>query len=116
MTTWQRLPREQRLGLFAWAMLTVLQLVWYAWLFPPQAVPVGWVLALTVIPLLLPLLAVRDARRALLWVGILSLFYFCHGVAEAWSSTQQRGLAVFEIVLTLLLIGALGAGVKRKRI
>jgi uncharacterized membrane protein len=96
-------------------VLTMLQLIWHAWLFPPPIISVGWVLALTVIPLLLPLLAIRDARRALLWVGILSLFYFCHGVAEAWSSPAQRGLAVFEIVLTLLLIGALGAGVRRKR-
>lgn len=110
-----QLPREQRLGLFSWALLTVLQLIWHAWLFPPQVIPMGWVLGLTVIPLLLPLLAIRDVRRALLWVGILSLFYFCHGIAEAWSSPGQRGLAVFEIVLTLLLIGALGAGVKRKR-
>jgi uncharacterized membrane protein len=110
-----QLPREQRFGLFAWAMLTILQAVWHAWLFPPQVIPLGWILALTVIPLLLPLLAVRDPRRALLWVGILSLFYFCHGVAEAWSSQEQRGPAVFEIVLTLLLIGALGAGVTRKR-
>jgi uncharacterized membrane protein len=110
-----RLPREQRLGLFAWALLTVLQAIWHAWLFPPQTIPIGWVVALTVAPLLLPLSALRDARRALLWVGILSLFYFCHGVAEAWSSPAERGLAVFEIVLTLLLIGALGAGVKRKQ-
>ena len=114
MSSWRKLPREQRLGLFAWAVLLVVQVIWHGWLFPPQVIPMGWLLALTVIPLLLPLLAVRDARRALLWVGILSLFYFCHGVAEAWSSPEQRGLAVFEIVLTLLLIGALGAGVKRK--
>lgn len=109
------IPREQRLGLFSWAMLALLQVVWHGWLFPSQAIPLGWVLALTVGPLLLPLFAIRDVRRALLWVGILSLFYFCHGVAEAWSAPAQRGLAVFEIVLTLLLIGALGAGVRARR-
>jgi uncharacterized membrane protein len=72
------------------------------------------VLVITVVPLLLPLLAIRDPRRALLWVGILSLFYFCHGIAEAWSSPNERWLALIEIALTLLLIGTLGAGVKRK--
>ena len=108
-------PTEQRLGLLAWAALVVLQLVWHAWLFPPQQMPLWLVLAITVIPLLLPLFAIRDARRALLWVGILSLFYFCHGIAEAWSSPGERWLAVAEIVLTLLLIGTLGAGVKRPR-
>ncbi len=109
------LPAEQRVGLFAWAALTALQLVWHAWLFPPQTLPVWLVLAIAAVPLLLPLLAIRDARRALLWVGILSLFYFCHGVAEAWSSPGERWLAVIEIILTLLLIGTLGAGVRRKR-
>jgi uncharacterized membrane protein len=109
------LPKEQRLGLVAWAALVVLQLVWHVWLFPPQLMPIWLVLAISVIPLLLPLLTIRDARRALLWVGILSLFYFCHGIAEGWSSTSERWLALIEIVLTLLLIGTLGAGVKRKQ-
>ena len=108
------LPTEQRLGLLAWAALVVLQLIWHAWLFPAQLMPIWLVLAITVIPLLLPLLAIRDARRALLWVGILSLFYFCHGIAEGWSSSSERWLALLEIILTLLLIGTLGAGVKRK--
>lgn len=108
------LPTEQRLGLFAWAALTALQLVWHGWLVPPQAIPIWLVLTITVMPLLLPLLAVRNPRRALLWVGILSLFYFCHGIAEGWSSSRERWLALAEIALTLLLIGTLGAGVKRK--
>ena len=104
-----------RLGRLAWFALIALQLVWHAWLVPPQTIPLWLVLALTVLPLLLPLLALRDLRRALLWVGILSLFYFCHGVAEAWSAPAERLLAITEITLTLLLIGALGAGVRRKR-
>jgi uncharacterized membrane protein len=114
MSTRGALPTEQRLGLLAWAALVVLQLVWHAWLFPPQQMPVWLVLVITVIPLLLPLLAIRDPRRALLWVGILSLFYFCHGIAEGWSSSSERWLALAEIVLTLLLIGTLGAGVRRR--
>ncbi|MFC5580320.1 DUF2069 domain-containing protein [Rhodanobacter terrae] len=109
------LPTEQRLGLLAWAALVVLQLLWHGWLFPPPTTPLWLVLAITVIPLLLPLLAIRGPRRALLWVGILSLFYFCHGIAEGWSSSAERGLALAEIALTLLLIGTLGAGVKRKQ-
>jgi len=104
-----------RIGLIAWALLVLLQFAWHAWLVPPQSMPLSLLLAITVIPLLLPLLALRDVRRALLWVGILSLFYFCHGVSEAWSAPGQRWLAIAEIVLTLLLIGMLGAGVKRPR-
>ena len=116
MNTRVALPTEQRLGLLAWAALIVLQLLWHGWLFPPQTIPVPLVLAITVVPLLLPLLAIRDPRRALLWVGILSLFYFCHGIAEGWSSSSERWLALAEIMLTLLLIGTLGAGVRRKRV
>jgi uncharacterized membrane protein len=109
------LPGEQKLGLLAWAALLALQPIWHAWLFPPQRVPVSVVLALTVIPLLLPLLALRNTTRALLWIGMLSLFYFCHGVAEAWSSAPERPLAVVEIALTVGLVGLLGAGVRRPR-
>lgn len=114
MTARIPLPAEQRLGLLTWAALVALQLLWHAWLFPPQHMPIWLALAITVIPLLLPLLAIRNTQRALLWVGILSLFYFCHGVAEAWSAPSERWLALVEIALTLLLIGALGAGARRK--
>lgn len=109
------LPRAYRFGLAAWAGLALLQVLWHGMLFPPQLLPIWAVLSITVVPLLLPLFALRrDVRRALLWVGILSLFYFCHGIAEGWSSSSERWLALAEIVLTLLLIGALGAGVQRK--
>lgn len=104
-----------RIGLLAWAMLLVLQLAWHGWLFPPQQLSRWLVLAVTVVPLLLPVFAIRDVRRALLWVGILSLFYFCHGVAEAWSSPDERTLALAEIVLTVGLIAVLGAGVRRRQ-
>lgn len=104
-----------RAGLVAWASLVLLQLVWHAWLAPPERLPSWLVLVITVVPLLLPLTALRDVRRALLWAGTLSLFYFCHGVAEAWSSPVERWLGLTEIALTVLLIGVLGAGVKHRR-
>ena len=104
-----------RIGLIAWALLLLLQLAWHGWLFPPQQLPRWLVLAFTVVPLLLPLFTIRDVRRALLWVGIVSLFYFCHGVAEAWSSPGERALALAEIVLTVGLIAVLGAGVRRRQ-
>lgn len=110
-----KLPAEQRLGLAAWTALVILQPVWHGWLFPPQAAPIWLLLTISTLPLLLPLLAIHDVRRSLLWVGMLSLFYFCHGVAEGWSSPVQRWLGMTEIALVLLLIGTLGAGVKRKR-
>lgn len=104
----------QRTGLAAWAGLLLVQVLWYG-LYPPVSIPTWVAFALTVPPLLLPLLSLPNVTRALLWVGILALFYFCHGVSEAWSSTGDRWLAFIEIALTLLLIGSLGAGVRRRR-
>lgn len=114
MSRWHALPPEQRLGLLAWAALAALQPVWHGWLFPPAQMPPWLLLAIATAPLLLPLAALRNARRALLWVGILSLFYFSHGVAEAWSSRSERALALVEVALSVLLIGLLGAGVRRR--
>jgi uncharacterized membrane protein len=110
-----RVTASDRTGLLAWAALLGLQLAWYLWLAPPRTLPLGAVLGLAVTPLLLPLLALRRPRRALLWAGILGLFYFCHGVAEAWSAPGERVLAWLEILLSLLLIGSLGAGVRRRK-
>jgi len=109
------LPTEQKLGLLAWALLALLQPAWHAWLFPSTVLPPWLAPTVALLPLLLPLLALRRVHRALLWVGILALFYFMHGVAEAWSNPAERWLAVAEIALTLLLIGTLGAGVRRPR-
>lgn len=106
-------PLPYRVGRAAWFALLALQLFWHGWLARPDPMPTWLVLAITVIPLLLPFAALPDLRRALLWVGILSLFYFCHGMAEAWSTPAVLWLALAEIGLTLLLIVALGAGVKR---
>lgn len=106
-------PLPYRVGRAAWFALIALQLAWHGWLVPPERMPTWLVLAFTTVPLLLPFTALPDLRRALLWTGILALFYFCHGVAEAWSAPVAWP-AWIEIGLTLLLILALGAGVKRK--
>ncbi|MEO5623742.1 MAG: DUF2069 domain-containing protein [Dokdonella sp.] len=108
-----------RIGYVAWAALVLLQFAWYLWLAPPANAQPGIALALTLPPLLLPLLALRtSSRRALLWVGIIALFYFCHGVVAAWVIPAARMPALLEVVLCLTLIGALGwnaRGYKRAR-
>ena len=98
-----------RCGFLAWAGLVILQLVWHGWWAPPANGQIALALALTLPPLLLPLLALRrGAKRALLWVGIISLGYFCHGVVAAWSEATVRLPAIVEIALSVLLIGTLG--------
>jgi uncharacterized membrane protein len=99
----------QRTGFIAWAALVLLQPAWYLWLAPP-ANGRGWLaLVLTLPPLLLPLLALRtNPRRALLWAGIVAMFYFCHGVVAAWAVPDARVPAIAEALLCLVVISAAG--------
>jgi len=65
------------------------------------------VLALALIPGVPCLIAVlRRQRSAAFWAGVGSLFYFSHGVMEAWVAEQWRRLAWLEIALALLAIFA----------
>ncbi len=99
----------QRIGFAAWAALIALQPAWYVWLAPPANGRGLFALALTLPPLLLPLLALRtSASRALLWIGIVALFYFCHGVVAAWAVPAARVPALIEAGLCTILIGTIG--------
>jgi len=106
----------RHVGLLAWLLLVLLQPAWYLWLAPPAAASPLLALALTLPPLLLPALALRrSTARALLWVGMLALFYFCHGIVAAWVAPQARVPAILETLLCLLLVASLGAGVRRRQ-
>ena len=97
------------IGLVAWAMLVLLQPAWYCWLAPPANGKPEFALIFMLPALLLPLFALRrGARRALLWVGIIALFYFCHGIVAAWTTPAARVPAVIEALLCVILIGMLG--------
>ncbi|MGH8121594.1 MAG: DUF2069 domain-containing protein, partial [Rudaea sp.] len=98
-----------RLGLLAAIALLALQIVWHAWLAPPGPALLWPALALALVPLLPGLWAARESpRRGVLICAIVSLFYFCHGIAELWSGNAPRWLAIAEILLSLILIGASG--------
>ena len=100
----------ERLAVTSWAALIALQPAWYLWLAVPANGRALLALALVLPPLLLPLLALRRGLgRALVWIGILALFYFCHGVVAAWAVPAARIPALIEAALCLLLIGAIGA-------
>jgi len=108
----------RQIGFACWAALIALHVTWLGWFTPPSGQAPWAAMAFVLVPLLLPLLALRQPARALLWVGILCLFYFCHGVAVAWGIPSQRLLAWLEIALCIALIGSLGWGArsyKRKR-
>jgi len=85
--------------------LLAVQIVWHAWVVPaPKAAVV-----LAIVPLLPGLWVARgNLRRGLLIGGIVSLFYFCHGVAELWNSAAPHALAALEIVLSVVAISLPG--------
>ncbi len=102
--------KAETCGFLAWAALVALQPAWYLWLAPPANGNSTLALALTLPPLLLPLLALwRGRKRALLWIGIISLGYFCHGIVAAWAHPEVRVPALIEVTLCVVLIVALGA-------
>lgn len=98
-----------RLGMSAAVALFLLQFVWHAWIAPPPSGLLKGTLVIAVVPLLPGLWAgLSSLRRGVLISGIVCLFYFSHGIAELWGTDPVRWLALAEVVLTLIVIGALG--------
>lgn len=81
--------------------LIILGLLWELQIAPIR--PGGSLLALKVMPLLLPLRGVlRGNLYTLQWAAMLILLYFMEGVVRAWSdpSAMSQLMAWFEIVLS----------------
>lgn len=55
-------------------------------------------------PLLLAVLLRWRPRAAAFWSGVLALAWFSHGVMAAWSRPGERGYALVEVALALLVI------------
>lgn len=107
---------QRRIGFAAWAALALLQIVWHAWLLPPAYMSIAVALVIALLPLAIPLVYWRTPARALLLAGMICLFYFCHGVAEAYAAPQERIFATIEIVLAVLVILASARMPKRRRV
>ena len=95
---------QRRIGFTAWGALALLQITWHAWLLPPTRMPIAMALLFALLPLALPLLYWRTPARALLLAGMICLFYFCHGVAEAYAVPAERVFACIEILLAVIVI------------
>lgn len=106
---------QRRIGFAAWGALAALQIVWHAWLLPPARMPIAVALLFALVPLAIPLVYWRRPARALLLAGMICLFYFCHGVAEAYAAPQERVFAAIEIVLAVVVILACARMPKRRR-
>ena len=82
--------------------LMLLLLAWFGWISPPKALPISLALFFMLVPLLFPLRGILYGRPyTFAWASFLSLIYFIHGVVEAYSSEEDRYLALLEIVLSL---------------
>lgn len=87
------------------AVLVANLLVWYLWWSPPKVTPLWLVLGVMLSPLVLALAGLLAGRpSAPFWTGVAALFYFSHGVSEAWSDPAARVPAAIEAVLAAALV------------
>lgn len=101
-----------RLSWCRWSLvaLILLQLVWYGWLNPPEIVPVGLALTLSVGPLLISLLLAWSLKpRGLVIAGLVLLIYFVIGVTEAWVRADLRAVALAQVLVVTLYFTTLVA-------
>jgi uncharacterized membrane protein len=97
----------RRLAVGSLVGLIVLGLAWEMWLAPLR--PGGSVLALKVLPLVLPLAGLLKNRMyTYRWVSLMVWLYFTEGVVRAWSDVRpaSRALALVEVLLCLTLFAA----------
>lgn len=87
------------------AALALLQPLWYFVLAAPAVLPPAVATGVMLVPILPALvLAAINHRAAGFWGGLAALFYFSHGVMEAWSNPQAALPAWIEIALSVALV------------
>ncbi|MBC7393993.1 MULTISPECIES: DUF2069 domain-containing protein [unclassified Variovorax] len=97
----------RRLAVGSLVGLILLGLVWELWLAPIR--PGGSLLALKVLPLVVPLAGLLKNRMyTYRWVSLMIWLYFIEGVVRAWSDRNGVGqiLALIEVGLCLSLFVA----------
>ncbi|MEJ2141697.1 MAG: DUF2069 domain-containing protein [Gammaproteobacteria bacterium] len=91
------------LTLAGYGLLILLLVLWYG-IWSPSSLPVGLVLVFLLLPLMFPLAGIlRGKVYTHAWMSMLILFYFVHGVGEAWTTPEDRHYAIAEIILSLLI-------------
>ena len=93
----------QKIALTGYFANLVLLVAWYGWLAPAQLLPRSLVLLVLVSPMLVPLRGLLHGRPyTFAWSGFMALFYFTHGVVEAYSNPVARFYGVLEIFFCCL--------------
>jgi uncharacterized membrane protein len=105
--------RYAAFGIFA---LLGLQLLWHGYLFPPAIAPMWLVAGFSILPILpAALMLVRRHRHAPFWGAVAALFYFSHGLMEAWAAPEVRPLALSEAALSVaIIVAASWSGLKAR--
>lgn len=104
--------RRTRIGLaLALAALGTLYLLWFR--DDRHLVAAYAIFALP--PLLLSALVALDGRVARFLAGVLALLWCSHGVMIAWSDPAQRGYALAETALAIVIVFAASADGLRER-
>ena len=87
------------------ATLLALAALFAAW-FAPTPDPRVALAVFAVPPAILALAHWRGRRSAAFWAGVLALAWFSHGVMVAWTRPPERGLALAETGLALVVVVA----------
>ncbi len=85
--------------------LLILLLSWIIYFHPPTNSPVSFTLLFALTPLLIALRGLLHGKRyTYAWSSMLILFYFMHGVVEAWANENQtvKILAMIEVVFSVI--------------
>jgi uncharacterized membrane protein len=94
--------RWTALGIFA---LLALQVLWHFVLAPPEKVPAWLITFLFSLPwLVVCFLILIKHRTFAFWGGTFGLFYFAHGVMEAWAIPDIWQLGLLEAGLCIWVI------------
>lgn len=82
--------------------LSVLFSLWYH----DSSLRVAAMIFFTLPPLLLLACVLRGSAKATFWAGVFGLFWFSHGVMEAYAAPIVRTFALAEIFLALVIVVA----------
>ena len=89
--------------------LFTLLMLWNTILVPSKHLPVALILLIVITPLLLPFRGLLNHNlKSCTWMSYISLFYFTHGVAEAYTTPDEFIYAMLEVIFSLML--CVGAG------
>ncbi|MCQ8877141.1 DUF2069 domain-containing protein [Pseudoalteromonas shioyasakiensis] len=99
--------RFQRIALFGYFGLLILMPVWLFLIAPREGHSNGFIFAVYILPLLLPLKGIlQDKPYTYAWANFIVMFYFIHGFTLLWVAQEQ----LIWVLLELLFASAMFIG------